>query len=47
MMDSDITPRIAQKSVFIKEEPVKTIIFIILLLNLGYIALGWQHSGRR
>lgn len=42
-----ITPRIAHFPAFHKEETVKTFLFIILLLNLGYIALGWQHSGRR
>ena len=30
-----------------KEVSVKTILFIVLLLNLGYIFLGWRRNGRR
>nr|DAT40110.1 MAG TPA: chitin synthase regulator [Caudoviricetes sp.] len=26
---------------------MKTLIFIVLCANLGYIALGWRHNNRR
>lgn len=38
-----ISPRIPQFFAFHKEENLKTVIFIVLLINLGYVALGWRN----
>lgn len=49
MMDfaRHIIKRITHNLHFYKEYTLKTFVSIILLLNLGYIALGWQWNNRR
>lgn len=48
MMDSDITPKDTTLLFFFtRRKPVKEVAIIILLLNLGYIALGWRNNNRR